>query len=371
MALLLRNQRDRFLLDYYIAQNLPQPHSQATHNLLWRTVLNHVAYNNQRSDYDLWRVSFWDEDRAQQRLPQVPNDTDAIVDHLLQGYHNRPLHPVPRSPTSYRTYDPTSYDTMRPDFRPRQHLLRPSSPHDGLPSAFENRSWMLQQQYIVEPPPPQHEPIDVNYLSFRICHHMTPRQTAEIRRDIGPIYNLLTLYTQYRGPLPRYQSYRAVRVAITNILRNDQIRHNPTGTLDIQHNRPFTSAEFRCLLQALLGGVLQPSHYHGRMLPHQLINDLRYYVDRATERRFETAMREAHPQRTPLDIFWPVFGQIATGAYGDLSTHFDSISRYMENPESPDPAIQIRNTILLQQPHWYHHASVPAAWFTWYLHHQL
>lgn len=35
---------------------------------------------------------------------------------------------------------------------------------------------------------------------------MTAEETAELQRDIGPIYNLLILYTAHNGPLRRLTS---------------------------------------------------------------------------------------------------------------------------------------------------------------------
>ena len=43
LALVLQNQRDRFMLDFYDGY-----HTQATNHLIWRTVINHIAYQNQR-----------------------------------------------------------------------------------------------------------------------------------------------------------------------------------------------------------------------------------------------------------------------------------------------------------------------------------
>ena len=61
----------RFLLDYYNNQHLTYPRSQATHRLIGRTVLQHIAYSNQRSDFDAWRTVFYDEDRIRATTAQL------------------------------------------------------------------------------------------------------------------------------------------------------------------------------------------------------------------------------------------------------------------------------------------------------------
>jgi hypothetical protein len=58
LALVLRNQRDRFMLDYYATHENDFPHVQSTHHLIWRTVMEHIAYNNQQTVHDHWQVLF-------------------------------------------------------------------------------------------------------------------------------------------------------------------------------------------------------------------------------------------------------------------------------------------------------------------------
>ena len=79
LALLLRNQIDRFLLDFYNNQDLTHPRSQATHRLIARTVIQHIAFSNQRADFEAWRTVFYEEDRIQATSAQQPNLVDTVV----------------------------------------------------------------------------------------------------------------------------------------------------------------------------------------------------------------------------------------------------------------------------------------------------
>ena len=58
LALVLRNKRDRFMLDYYDGYNLENPHLQSTHHLTWRNVITLIAYQNQRYNNCQWQKLF-------------------------------------------------------------------------------------------------------------------------------------------------------------------------------------------------------------------------------------------------------------------------------------------------------------------------
>lgn len=135
---------------------------------------------------------------------------------------------------------------------------------------------MLIMQRDIKLLPFQNGPtIDTSYPQFRLCHNMT---AAELQRTIGPVFNLLTLYTAHNGPFKRLTSNLHICGAISQFIQRDYVRHHHSGSPNLLHNGPFTHNEFRCLLQALLSGALQPAQYKGRMLPHDLVNKLRYYV---------------------------------------------------------------------------------------------
>ena len=57
LAILLRNQRDRFLLNFYHQGNIDLSRTQDINRHIWRTVLCHVAFSDQRID-DMCCVDF-------------------------------------------------------------------------------------------------------------------------------------------------------------------------------------------------------------------------------------------------------------------------------------------------------------------------
>ena len=108
LALVLRNQRDRFMLDYYDGYNLENPHLQATHHLIWRTVLTHIAYQNQRYNNSQWQMLFHEETLVVSQAPYIPTHVDNVVHRLLAGHmacHSMWFHPpvYTRLPTPQRT----------------------------------------------------------------------------------------------------------------------------------------------------------------------------------------------------------------------------------------------------------------------------
>ena len=104
------------------------------------------------------------------------------------------------------------------------------------------------------------------------------------------------------------------------------------------HNRPFHPIpDFPPSYDThdrALSGALQPAQYKGRMLPDDLVNGQRYYVDQCTKRRFDYAKSvNENPLVIPLDIFIPIFEcntimYITTDAWSDLVVWFDSFRRY-------------------------------------------
>jgi len=239
--------------------------------------------------------------------PYIPTHVDHVVNRLLAGYHNLPFYVVPSS-RIYETTDASTYDTLQPMYVHREHAMSPQrlSPqcgHPAFPSYTELRANMLFKQIPQPAPELQTWPIDHNYLQFELSPTMSVLATAEFQRVNGPIYNLLTLYTHHNGPLPCLETNSDVRSAIINELRRDYIRHNYTGTIDVSSNERFEPREFRCLLQALLGGTLLPSQYSGRMLPYSLINFLRTHVDNATQTRFDYAYHRLDASQVNVRMF--------------------------------------------------------------------
>ena len=123
LALVLRNQRDRFMLDYYDGYNLENPHLQSTHHLIWRTVITHIDYQNQRYNNCQWQMLFHEENLVVSQLPYIPTHVDNVINHLLAGYHGLPFYVVPSS-RIYETPDASTYDTLQPMYMHREHAMK-------------------------------------------------------------------------------------------------------------------------------------------------------------------------------------------------------------------------------------------------------
>ena len=54
LALLLRNQRDRMLLDYHKRLNIDYPYGSIENKSIWRQVFHHIAFDDQIIDSGLW-----------------------------------------------------------------------------------------------------------------------------------------------------------------------------------------------------------------------------------------------------------------------------------------------------------------------------
>ena len=356
LALLLRNQRDRFMLDMYDSLGHDHPTSQATHRLIWRTVIQHIARNNQREDYNAWRVAFYEENLLEQRSAQPPNEIDNVILAVLSGYHDRAFHPVPSS-AIYATHCAYTYDTLRRDYPHRQHPMSRYHDHQPFATTHENRADMAVRQALVNPPRRRQGTDGLNYLRFRLCPHMQPSQTAELQRTIGPIYNLVTLYAEHSGTYARFQTNGNVRYAISNLLHRHQARHGYPGIVDTSSNDNFTPREFCCLLQALLDGTLQPAQYFGRMLPYQLVSDLRQHVDTATQTRFNHVVQRMEPDVVDLRMYWMVIESdtildITTEAWVNLFDYATSLRATLRDPQFLDPVNVLRNALRDNAPHW-------------------
>jgi hypothetical protein len=195
---------------------------------------------------------------------------------------------------------------------------------------------------------------------------MSPLELAEYQRNKGPIYNLISLYSTHNGPLQRLTTNSLVRTAILNELQRDHVRHNYDGTIDVNSNDNFTPREYRCLLQALLGGTLLPSQYAGRMLPFGLIGFLRSHVDTAAQVRFEYALMRLDRNQCDVHMLWSIIESdtiidLATNAYTDLPQWFHSFSNAIQSNHLQDPAILARNSIMTNEPSFASEASTIVA----------
>jgi hypothetical protein len=353
LALVLRNQHDRFMLDYYDTYDHDFPHV-STHRLIWRTVLEHIAYNNQRLTRGQWQVLYHEANSIESHLTLMPTHMDHVINRLLAGYQDLPLWAIPSSST-YATGNPDTYDTLNASYEHRAH---PMIEHPGqltLLSYTEHRTQMVSKQIPLPSPPLQGWPIDRDYLRFRLSESISPLNFSEFYHEHGHIYNLISLYATHNVPLHRLQTNGAVRNAIINELRRDNVRHNYDDNIDVTSNNNFHPREFRCLLQALLGGTLLPSQYAGRMLPFGLIGFLRSHVDTSTQVRFEYALMRLDRNQCDIRMLWSIIESdtiidLATSAYTDLPQWFTSFSSTIERNQLRDPAILARNSIIINEP---------------------
>lgn len=165
---MLRNQRDRFTLDYYDTYDRAHPHSQASNRLIWQTVIQHIARSNKRADYNQWQLAFYEEDLAEQRVASIPNLAYDVVTLILGGYHTRPLHPISLTPL-YSTHNPATYDTLQRSSRYRTYPMTPLRDHQILATTSDNLSDMRARQAPVPPPRyNQGSASDLAYLQVRL-----------------------------------------------------------------------------------------------------------------------------------------------------------------------------------------------------------
>jgi hypothetical protein len=186
--------------------------------------------------------------------------------HILLLFITSPLSATGNSET---------YDILMASYMHRVHPMSQELVQLPLLSYTEHRTQMPSQQSPLLSPPLQGWPIDRDYLRFQLSATMSALDFSEFYREKGPSYNLISLYATHNGPLSRLQTNSAVRSAIINELRRDHVRNNYDDDIDVISNDLFRPREFRCLLQAVLGGTLLPSQYAGRMLPFGLIGFLR------------------------------------------------------------------------------------------------
>lgn len=182
---------------------------------------------------------------------------------------------------------------------------------------------------------------------------MTPLETAELQFLVGPVYNLITLYYEHQGTVPRLETHGAVRTAIANLVVQDHVRNKYFGVVGTTSNARFIDRDFRCLLI-----TLQPRQYMESMLPYQLVSDLRHYVDNQTNLRF----RYATARVLNASLYWNILESdtimdIATEAFStpierSLTPWWQSFLGYITSQDISDPVMIVRDTLCQQHPNW-------------------
>ena len=126
LGLVLRNQRDRFMTDYYDTMSLQYPEEASAVSFTWRYVLDHIAYDNQEHN-QLWRVQYND---SSMRAEPASIAFNQVLEQLIT---NLPPASIPSS-NEYRTYDANTYDTLRQEYSSRLHAIR----HQDIPDLIGN-----------------------------------------------------------------------------------------------------------------------------------------------------------------------------------------------------------------------------------------
>ena len=351
LAILLRNQHDRFLLDFYHQGNIDIPRTQNTNLHVWRTVLCHVAFSDQRHD-DMWRVDFHEGTLHDGQHTEDNEHLDDIVSKLLEGYDGSPFVPVPSTPV-YRTLDPTTYDTLYASFTARRHGLVESQPHSRFPSFLERHVAMLALQEPQLPPPVQApNDLEQQHLAFYLSTTMTNMEHVALQRSFGPVYNLIQLAHMQRGQLSPLPDNRSVRIVLRNHLHRFYAYARRLPTPDLNSNAQFESHEYTCLLRALLDGTLQPDQYMGRMLPLALVRDLISYVRDEANRLLNYARSSHTLGLPPPEIFFELIESdaimeiVSSVFHTDLSRDqwYRSYQSYIQDPDCLEITLIILQT---------------------------
>lgn len=94
LALVLRNQRDRLLLDYYQRLDINFPSDKNENQSIWRQVLHHVAFNNQLIESQLWILNISEQIKIDCNRTDEPTYVDKFIGHIINCYDDEPFMPV-------------------------------------------------------------------------------------------------------------------------------------------------------------------------------------------------------------------------------------------------------------------------------------
>ena len=348
LALLLRNQRDRILLDYFQRLNIDYPFGQNANMSIWRQVMNNIAYDNQKLDYDMWIFEVFEQLERDSSLTDEPSYIDVLIYHILKYFDDEPLMSFPSS-TIYNTQDPLTYDTLCFDYEPRKYSMTGYLRTKKFPTRLCLLSQSMSQQLNNGIPLPNNN----NSLNFNLL--LTIEDAVERQRIIGPILNINALYNKHGGFLEPFLSRSKVRKAICNIIYQEFINEN-NDIPYLDHEEPFTDVENKCLLIALLDNTIVPSLYEGRALPLNIINDLKLYIDKNTKLHMDNALNEEQKYELPLNNTTPLFINLVesdtimwlvTGSFPNKNSWWNSLREFLDDNNCPDQIKQIRNQYIL------------------------
>jgi len=332
LALLLRNQRDRMLLNYHQNLNIDHPYGSIENKSIWRQVFHHIAFDDQNIDSGLWILKVTEQIQEDNlSLMDIPTVVDKVIVHILDYYEDEALMPVPAS-IIYNTRDPTTYETLRFDYEQRKYPMTLNLRNRPLPSRHLLLAESMSRQQCLSLP-------FKNNNSFSINISLNPTKAAELQRCIGPVFNISALYNCYNGFLKPFTSRSEVRHAICNIIYQEIVNID----LDIpylDHEKPFNDIENKSLLIALLDNTIVPSFYHGRALPLCVINNLKKYIDKYTKINIDYLIEQANHYEqevnNPMKLFINLVESdtilhITTGAFDDDTIWWNSFRMFKEN----------------------------------------
>jgi hypothetical protein len=127
-GLVLRNQRDRFLLSYYEHISVDCPQDEETNRFIWRYAFGLVAHDNQLMHSELWRADFYSQLCAARSTLGEWGNVDRVIMELVGDL---PTSTPPATPV-FNTSDPTTFDTLLLNYAPRKHRMVLATRHHPL-----------------------------------------------------------------------------------------------------------------------------------------------------------------------------------------------------------------------------------------------
>jgi hypothetical protein len=127
-GLVLRNQRDRFLLSYYEHISVDCPQDEETNRFIWRYAFGLVAHDNQLMHSELWQADFYSQLCAARSTLGEWGNVDRVIMELVGDL---PTSTPPATPV-FNTSDPTTFDTLLLNYAPRKHRMVLATRHHPL-----------------------------------------------------------------------------------------------------------------------------------------------------------------------------------------------------------------------------------------------
>lgn len=178
--------------DYYETLSIHYPQGESAVSFTWRYVFDHIAYDNQEHN-QLWRVQYND---GSMHVETASSEFNEVLAQLIA---NLPPASV-LSSNEYRSYDASTYDTLRQGYLPRMHSMIPVMRHRPYGTMSQRYATMDAQQ--------QPALIGSAYnAEFRLISNMDADAAATYLRPEGhtkfvsvTLWRKGTALNQFRGP---------------------------------------------------------------------------------------------------------------------------------------------------------------------------